>query len=285
MARQDKYVTIDGLKIRYIDEGNGIPVFLTHGASLGSSSDVFARNLPPLAAGGLRAIAFDQAGFGLSDVPADHSDSYRCDTILKFADALLLDKVALIAHSMSGTTALQVALSAPERITHLMAVSTGQLLPPLEGPAPEGGARGGDGDDGEPTPEASRKALAATLYHTDLITGEEMKIRHTMSVGKNYQAHVARNAAGGGPGGSRGDRVPLWKRVTELQMPYLYMVGRNDRGQAGERAEQLKKMMPALDIRIVEHCKHLLLWDAAKEFEAAVVAFVTSTPQRRVMSA
>ena len=285
MVRQDKYVTIDGLKIRYIEEGNGIPAFLTHGASLGSSADVFARNLAPLASGGLRAIAFDQPGFGLSDVPADHSDTYRRDMILKLADALSLDKVALIAHSMSGTMALHVALSAPQRITHLMAVSTGQLLPPLEGPASAGGARGGDGDDAEPTPEASRKVLAATLYHTDLITGEEMKIRHTMSVGKNYAAHVERNAAGGGPGGGGSAGVPLWRRVTELQMPYLYMVGRDDRGQAGERAEQLKKTMPALDVRIVEHCKHLLPWDAAEEFEKAALAFIASPPQRRVMSA
>ena len=59
---QDKFVTIDGLRIRYIEEGKGHPVVLLHGASLGSSADVFRRNLGPLARGGLRVIAFDQPG-------------------------------------------------------------------------------------------------------------------------------------------------------------------------------------------------------------------------------
>src|SRR3954464_3915591 len=88
----DKYVTVDGLKLRYIEEGEGQPVILLHGASLGSSADVFRRNLTPLAKAGLRAIAFDQPGFGLSDVPADHSARFRKNIIPKFIDALSLPK-------------------------------------------------------------------------------------------------------------------------------------------------------------------------------------------------
>ena len=36
---KDKYVTVDGLKLRYIEEGEGPAVLLLHGASLGSSAD------------------------------------------------------------------------------------------------------------------------------------------------------------------------------------------------------------------------------------------------------
>ena len=43
----DKYVTIDGLKIRYIEEGSGYPVLFLHGASLGSSADVFRQEPLP----------------------------------------------------------------------------------------------------------------------------------------------------------------------------------------------------------------------------------------------
>src|SRR5262249_32596196 len=66
---KDRFVTVAGLKLRYIEEGEGPAVIFLHGASLGSSADVFIRNLHPLARAGFRAIAYDQPGFGLSDVP------------------------------------------------------------------------------------------------------------------------------------------------------------------------------------------------------------------------
>src|SRR2546423_12729425 len=134
MARvRDQYVSVDGLKLRYIEEGEGAPVVVLHGASLGSSADVFRRNLPPLAAAGFRAIAFDQPGFGLSDVPEDLSAGFRKKMIPKFADALGLRKVALVGHSQAGNPAVQLALETPERYSHVVVLGTGRLLPPAEG--------------------------------------------------------------------------------------------------------------------------------------------------------
>ena len=37
----DKFVSVDGLKLRYIEAGSGPSVLFLHGASLGSSADVF----------------------------------------------------------------------------------------------------------------------------------------------------------------------------------------------------------------------------------------------------
>ena len=66
----DRFVTVDGLNIRYLEDGSGVPAILLHGASLGSSADVFRRNLWALGASGIRAIAFDLPGFGEADKPA-----------------------------------------------------------------------------------------------------------------------------------------------------------------------------------------------------------------------
>src|SRR5215475_11768807 len=99
---KDKFVTVDGLRLRYIEQGEGPTVLLLHGASLGSSADVFIRNLAPLAKAGLRAIAYDQPGFGLSDVPADLSPAYRRDSVPKFLDAIGVKKGALVGHSQAG---------------------------------------------------------------------------------------------------------------------------------------------------------------------------------------
>ena len=40
---KDKFVNVDGQQLRYIEEGSGPSVLFLHGASLGSSADVFLR--------------------------------------------------------------------------------------------------------------------------------------------------------------------------------------------------------------------------------------------------
>ncbi len=59
----ENYIKVDGLKTRYLEEGTGPAVVFLHGASLGSSADVYQDTLERLAKGGYRAIAFDQPGY------------------------------------------------------------------------------------------------------------------------------------------------------------------------------------------------------------------------------
>jgi pimeloyl-ACP methyl ester carboxylesterase len=101
-----KRIRVDGLSVRHFEAGKGAPVVLLHGASLGSSADVWTRNLAPLAAHGLRVIAPDLPGFGGTDNPADVSLSYRKKFVLAFMDALKIERAALVGHSQSGRVAL-----------------------------------------------------------------------------------------------------------------------------------------------------------------------------------
>jgi len=275
---KDKFATVDGLKLRFIEEGEGPAVLLLHGASLGSSADVFIRNLAPLARAGFRAIAFDQPGFGLSDVPTDLSAGYRRDSIPKFADAVGLKTPALIGHSQAGNPAVQLALKEPRRYSHVVVLATGSLLPPLEG-----GEEGRDAAaqqrlerrmaSSEPTIEDTRKQLEATLYHHELITPEELALRHSRSIGRNFETFVARSeAAEAAP--PKQPATPLWQRLTELQVPLLMIFGRNDRANAAQRAVMLKEKYPQLNVHIVDNCKHLLPWDAADDFIRLTVPFL-----------
>jgi 4,5:9,10-diseco-3-hydroxy-5,9,17-trioxoandrosta-1(10),2-diene-4-oate hydrolase len=278
MARvEDKFVTIDGLRTRYIEAGEGPAVLFLHGASLGSSADVFIRNLAPLARAGLRAIAYDQPGFGLSDVPTDLSPAYRRDSIWKFMDALGLKRAALVGHSQAGNPAVQLALKEPARYSHIVVLGTGSLLPPLDGAGDSEGAaqqrleRRMAAE--EPTLEDTRKLLEANLFHHELITPEELALRHARSVGQNFAAFVARNkAAEDGP--AKEPKTPMWQRLTELQMPLLLIFGREDRARAADRAKLLKERVPQLDLHIVNGCKHLVPWDAADEFIRLAVPFL-----------
>ena len=95
-----------------------------------------------------------------------------------------LQKAALIGHSSSGAPAVSIALEHPERVSHLIILGTGSLLPPLE----TGGAKVG-GREGaaqarleermvrkEPTLEDTRALLEANLFHHELITDEELRV-------------------------------------------------------------------------------------------------------------
>jgi pimeloyl-ACP methyl ester carboxylesterase len=278
----DRFVTIDGLNIRYLEEGAGVPAVLLHGASLGSSADVFRRNLKALGSAGIRAIAFDLPGFGRSDAINDFSAGYKKKIVLKFMDALKLDRAALIAHSASGNAAVGIALENPDRVSHLMILGTGSLLPPLEAGGTKVGGREGAAQarleermvKQEPSLDDTRALLEANLFHRELITEEELQLRHQNSIGPCFVEFARRHAASGEGGGGK-QSVPLWQRYDELRMPLLLIYGREDRGRAAERVELLKQRYPNLNLHVAEGCKHLVPWDAAELFHKLAVPFLT----------
>ena len=277
---EDKFVSVDGLKLRYIEEGSGPSVLFLHGASLGSSADVFLRNLGPLAKAGFRAVAFDLPGFGLSDVPTKQSTAQQRNSIPKFIDAAGLGKTALIAHSRSGGFAVQLALEDPSRYSHIIILGTGSLLPPQTqeqvGKYEAVQARvDKEMAQKEPTLEDARKLLQADTFNHSLISEEDVAIRHSRMIGRNFKAHQERQnqdapAAGGG------QAKPLWQRLPELKMPLLMIFGREDRAHAGERAELLKKMQPEINLYIVNGCKHMVHWDAFDDLMRLGVPFLKS---------
>ncbi len=268
----DKFVEVDGLRTRYLEAGSGAATLLLHGASLGSSADVFERNLAPLAKRGLRVIAFDQPGFGLTDNPKDFSVAYRRRFILQLMDALGIKQANLVGHSQAGNMAVGLAFEHPDRIAKVVVLATGSLLPPAAGG--KGGA--GEGEEGgasEPTLEDSRKLLEQNLFNQALITPEVLEKRHRMSVGKNFQAFIERGKA---PRGGGKDATPIWERLHQLPVPLLMLYGKQDRGGAAARAAALKERFPALDLHLLDNAKHLAQWDAQEEFEKLSGNFLSS---------
>ncbi|HEY3303805.1 MAG TPA: alpha/beta hydrolase [Candidatus Binatia bacterium] len=259
----EKFVQVDGLKTRYLEEGSGTEVLLLHGASLGSSADVWECNLEPLARHGLRAIAFDQPGFGLTDNPRDFSVAYRRRFILQFMDALRIKKASLVGHSQAGNMAVGLAFDQPDRTSKVVALATGSLLPPLAESGKGGGGEGEEGGSSEPSLNDTRALLEHNLFNHSLITPEVLEKRHRMSVGKNFQAFLERAKA---PRGGGKDAVPIWERLHQLLVPLLMIYGKQDRSSAAARAAALKERFPTLNLHLLDKCKHLAQWDAAEEF-------------------
>jgi len=259
----EKSIRVEGLGVRYLEAGEGQPVLFLHGASLGSSSDVWLPNLPDFAAQGRRAIAPDLPGFGATDNPADHSVAYRRHFVMAFMDAMGLQHASVIGHSQSGRVAVELAFLLPGRVAKVIVLATGSLLPPLA----EGGKSREEGEEGEatePTLEQTRRSLEAVVFDPSSITPSALEIRHRMSLGKNFQAFLARAQA---PGEER-NSPPLWQRLAELPCPLLLLYGKQDRGRAAERAELARQRTPGLNLHLLDRCKHLLQWDAADRFSA-----------------
>jgi pimeloyl-ACP methyl ester carboxylesterase len=278
---EDKFVSVDGQKLRYIEEGSGPSVLFLHGASLGSSADVFLRNLGPFAKAGFRAVAFDLPGFGLSDIPAKQSVPQQRNSIPKFIDAAGLGKTALIAHSRSGGFAVQLALEDPSRYSHVIILGTGSLLP-LQTEAQVGRYEAVQARvdkemaEKEPTLEDARKLLQADTFNHSLISDEDIAIRHSRMVGRNFKAHQERQNQEAPAGGAAKPSKPIWERLSELKMPLLMIFGREDRAHAGERAELLKKQQPQINLHIVNGCKHMVHWDAFDDLMRLGVPFLKS---------
>jgi pimeloyl-ACP methyl ester carboxylesterase len=124
-----------GRRVHVIEAGQGPPVVLLHGTSTSSLSV-----LPLLERlQGVRGIAVDRPGFGLSEPVAVPRERYR-DAAIQFVDEVLdelkLETCALAGGSMGGTWALWYALARPERVRRLVLLTGAPLLPGTRVPAP-----------------------------------------------------------------------------------------------------------------------------------------------------
>src|SRR6202142_2286413 len=67
---EPRYLTLDGLRMHYLDEGEGDPILLLHGEP--TWSFLYRKVIPELRAG-FRCVAPDYFGFGRSDKPTDRT--------------------------------------------------------------------------------------------------------------------------------------------------------------------------------------------------------------------
>ncbi len=124
-AAHRQFVTIDGRRLGYVTAGDPAapPVVLVHGWL--SHARTFRQTLEALRDGHY-CVAVDLLGHGFSDKPhdGDYSLHAQATRVLRLADALGLDRFAVIGHSMGGMIGLYLAGKlAPERITRLVDVS------------------------------------------------------------------------------------------------------------------------------------------------------------------
>ena len=185
----DAYIDADGLKTFYVKAGSGFPVVLFHGAAPGASAQVnWQLNIEPLAAAGFTVYAYDQAGFGRTENPADLSIEYRVNHAKAFIDALKLDRYHVVGNSVGGYIAARLALE-DARVGKFVTTTSGTL-------APKGSAESqvlGQKHSEElreyvPSVDNMRALTLGTLFRRELVTEELVRARHEMSIGKNQES-------------------------------------------------------------------------------------------------
>jgi 4,5:9,10-diseco-3-hydroxy-5,9,17-trioxoandrosta-1(10),2-diene-4-oate hydrolase len=106
----------------------GPPVLLVHGASGGAGW--FYKNVPALVRAGRRVLLPDLPGFGRSSRPGGKpaiSFAWYGRVLEELLDRLRVDRVDLVGQSMGGAVSLALALHRPERVRHLVLVSSAAL--------------------------------------------------------------------------------------------------------------------------------------------------------------
>src|SRR4051812_26694338 len=118
------FVTVDGVRIHYLEQGKGAPVVLVHGNGTMAEDFEISGVLAKLAVTH-RVIAFDRPGYGYTDRPRGHTwDATAQGNLMHSAlHALGVGSPIVVGHSWGTLVALAMALDHPADIRALVLMS------------------------------------------------------------------------------------------------------------------------------------------------------------------
>jgi pimeloyl-ACP methyl ester carboxylesterase len=136
---EPKWLSTDGIRIHYVDEGprDGEPVVMLHGNP--TWSYLYRRFIFALTEAGFRAVAHDELGFGRSDKPSSaraYSIQRDVQHFSALMDELRLDGVTLVVQDWGGPIGLGWAVGHPDRVKRLVILNTWAGGLPPEYPKP-----------------------------------------------------------------------------------------------------------------------------------------------------
>jgi len=120
-----RYVEQDGMRMHYVDEGDGDPVLLLHGEP--TWSYLYRKVIPQLTPVA-RCIAPDYFGFGRSDKPLDrgwYTYDSQCASIARLVEQLDLHNVTIVVQDWGGPIGFRFAVENRDRVARLVVMDTG----------------------------------------------------------------------------------------------------------------------------------------------------------------
>ena len=120
-----RYVNTNGIRMGVYAAGEGVPVVFVHGFPELAFS--WRNQLRAYPAAGLRAIAPDMRGYGLTDRPTDAAQ-YRtrnlCADLVGLLDALEIDRAVFCGHDWGGVPVWTLPRLYPDRVLGVIGVNT-----------------------------------------------------------------------------------------------------------------------------------------------------------------
>jgi pimeloyl-ACP methyl ester carboxylesterase len=267
---KDKTVTVNGLKLHYLDWGaEGSPVMvLLHGlrGHAHSWNDVSAA-----LCGDYRILALDQRGRGDSDWArdGDYSTSAYVSDLLGFCDALKLEQFILVGHSMGGRNSMSFAGRHADRLQKLIIVDIGPTVDPAGGQritqelisVPE------EFDSFEDVVQymgrqnrfASDAVLRRRLqYATRELPNGKVGWRYDLAIREQRRKGTAPPAE------------DLWPLLPNITCPTLLVRGRQSDLLSAEVAQRMVQTLPSAKLAEVDRAGHMVFEDNPNDFIAVM---------------
>ncbi len=268
-----RQVQTPAAEISVMEAGQGPPVLLLHG--LGATKASFLPTVAALAPSH-RAIAIDLPGFGDSGKPlrAAYDPAFFARSCVGLLDALGIDQADVVGNSMGGRAALEMGLSAPDRVGRLVLLTPSlawlrsrPLAAPLRLIAPQLGLI-------QPAPRAIVEALMRRLVPAQgsewTAAGIDEFLRSYLSPrGRAAFYAAARNIYLEAPWGKNG----FWTRLAQLEAKALFVWGSDDKIVPIGFARHVHDALP--DARhLVLDCGHVPQMERPEETHRAMLSFL-----------
>jgi haloalkane dehalogenase len=120
------YADVDGLRMHYLDEGQGDPIVCFHGEP--TWSYLYRKMIPTLTGAGHRVIAPDYPGFGRSDKPTErgwYTYDRHVETVTRLLEGLDARDATVVVQDWGGPIGLRWAMENPDRVERLVILNTG----------------------------------------------------------------------------------------------------------------------------------------------------------------
>ena len=280
-APPEEFIDAAGIKTHFSQRGDhGAPVVLGHG--FGASTYTWKGNSDALAKNH-RVYAFDMKGFGLTAKPKDgqyHMEEYTRH-LLGFLDAMKLDKVILVGHSLGGSVAARFTLLHPDRVSALVLVAPAPL--PMAGVTAPKENGGGIADLKSPPTATSRmlvtlvrasltkERVAAGLkgvYHNPaMVTPELVETTYRPITIEGAAEALASMSKTPPPG-------PALPPLDRLKLPALVLSGAHDKVLPASLAETYARLIPGAETFVFKESGHVPQEEEAPLFNEKVLAFI-----------
>ena len=257
-------VVRDNVTLYYVDEGSGPPVLLIHGHTL--DRRLWDPVMPFLVDAGFRVLRLDLRGHGRSSRPeSGYHLSHHAADAAAVLDAVGIEAALGVGHSIGGAVLLEVAVTVPDRLTHLVLVSPVMPDRPFE-PAFMENLR-----------EVARAirsegvgpAMAGPWARSPLFEHSFSKPGIREAAGA-----ITRDFPGAEYLASQRDRVERsWTipdRLGEISLPTVVAVGEKEMPGFRAYAEEAASGIPGARLEVFKNCGHLLPLEAPERISAII---------------